>query len=91
MLLLNVDRVGKRVEGRESSDDRDVKLSAWRIGERPEISLCEGQFTMARLAFVYSRSDKTYKGSSVGFKGLARDGKGFVVVEALTMGRGCGR
>jgi len=38
VLLLNVDRVGYLVDGRESNEDREVKLSAWNIGERPEMS-----------------------------------------------------
>ena len=38
VLLLSVDRVGKRLVGRESRDVRELKLSAWRMGERPETS-----------------------------------------------------
>jgi hypothetical protein len=48
VLLLNVERVGKRLAGRESRDERELKLSDCIIGERPEMS-CERGQPVARL------------------------------------------
>jgi hypothetical protein len=47
VVLLRVERVGKRVAGRESNDERELKLSAWRIGERPEMSCAKSQSNVA--------------------------------------------
>jgi len=38
VVLLNVERVGKRDAGRESIEARELKLSPCKIGERPETS-----------------------------------------------------
>ncbi len=38
VVLLNVDLVGNLLGARESREDREVKLSACRMGDRPEIS-----------------------------------------------------
>ena len=52
VVLFKVERVGYLLAGLESKDVREVKLSACRIGERPEIScdLMSGAVQVATIA-----------------------------------------
>ena len=60
MLLPSVDRVGNRLVGRESRDVRELKLSEWRTGERPETSCVRYQFAVALRQDIVLTKDLLY-------------------------------
>jgi hypothetical protein len=55
VLLLRVDRVGKREAGLESREEREVKLSPCRIGDRPEMSCNIYQSCLAIIKCEYAQ------------------------------------